>query len=398
MKRIYLDYAATSPVDPLVVKTMEPWWTQNPGNASSIHWYGQIANREIEKSRKIIADFLNCSVEEVIFTSCATEANNLALKGIIEAWKQKNPGKKPHIIVSPIEHHCVLDASKHLARNGVEVSWLHVDKYGLVDPKEVGELIKKNTVLVSVMYGNNEVGTIEPITEIAKTINNQQLAINNKVYFHTDAVQAIQYLNCNVQQLGIDFLSASAHKFYGPKGVGFLYVKKGTPIVRQQDGGSQESDLRAGTENVPGIVGMAKALELVIKNKVKESSRLLKLRDYFIKNCLLKIKNSSLTGHPTRRLPHIVSIVIPGAEGEALLLRLDDKGIAASSGSACTSGTLDPSHVLLAMGIKAEIAHGSLRFSLGKYTTKEDLDYVIKVLPPIVEKLRTMNPLYKNYG
>lgn len=395
MKYIYLDYAATSPVDPQVLKAMASYWTTKSGNPSSLHSWGWEAKKALENSRKIVAKFLHCQPEEVIFLSCATEANNLVLKGMVEAWKSKNPKKTPHIIVSPIEHHCVLDSAKHLAKQGVEVSWLTVDKYGLVDPKEVEKLIKENTVLVSVMYGNNEVGTIEPIAEIAKIITHYPLPINHKILFHTDAVQAIQYLDCNIKNLKVDFLSASAHKFYGPKGIGFLYIKKGINIIRQQDGGGQEFNLRAGTENIPEIVGLAKALKLAVKNKDKEKARLEKLRDYLIENCKLKIGNCLLTGHPKKRLPHIVSLVIPGAEGEAMLLHLDDLGIAASSGSACTSGNLEASHVLLAMGIKPEIAHGSLRISLGKSTKKEDLDYLIKVLPKIVEKLRGMNPLYK---
>jgi cysteine desulfurase len=394
VKRIYLDYAATSPVNPRVVAAMEPYWTQNAGNASSLHSWGREAKKALDKSRLTVAKFLNCLPEEVIFTSCATEGNNLSLKGVIEVWRQRNLNQTPHLIVSPVEHHCVLDASKHLAKNGAEVSWLHVDKYGLVDPKEVGKLIKKNTVLVSVMYGNNEVGTVEPIVDISKIISHHPLSINHKVYFHTDAVQAIQYLNCNVKDLGVDLLSSSAHKFYGPKGVGFLYIKKGTLITGQQDGGGQEFNLRAGTENVAEIVGLAKALELAAANKSKETKRLISLRNYLAKGLLANISQCQLTGHAEKRLPHIASVVIPGAEGEAMLLHLDEKGVAASSGSACTSGTLDPSHVLLAMGIRAEVAHGSLRFSLGSATTKKDLDYLIKILPPIVKNLRKMNPLF----
>jgi len=392
MKKIYLDYAATTPVDPQVIEAMKPYWSKKSGNPNSLHSWGREARKAIDKSRKITADFLNCQPDEIVFTSGATEANNLALKGVIEAFRAVDTGKTPHIIVSPIEHHCVLDSAKHLEKQGIEVSWLKVDKYGLVDPKEVGKLIKKNTVLVSVMYGNNEVGTIQHLAEIAKSLKLKAKSINHKIYFHTDAVQAIQYLDCDVKNLGVDLLSASAHKFYGPKGVGFLYVKKGTFIIRQQDGGGQEFNLRAGTENVAFIVGLGKALELVMKNKDKEKKRLTLLRDYLIENCKLKIENCYLTGHPSKRLPHIASIVVPGAEGEAMLLHLDDKGIAASSGSACTSGTLEPSHVLLAMGIKPEIAHGSLRFSLGKGTKKEDIDYLLDVLPGIVRKLRKMSP------
>jgi len=392
MKKIYLDYAATTPVDPQVIEAMKPYWSKKSGNPNSLHSWGREARKAIDKSRKITADFLNCQPDEIVFTSGATEANNLALKGVIEAFRAVDTGKTPHIIVSPIEHHCVLDSAKHLEKQGIEVSWLKVDKYGLVDPKEVKKLIKKNTVLVSVMYGNNEVGTIQPIKEISQAISHQPSAISHQILFHTDAVQAVQCLDCRVDKLGVDLLSVSAHKFYGPKGIGFLYIRKGTKIIRQQDGGGQEFRLRAGTENVVFIVGLGKALELVMKNKDKEKKRLTLLRDYLIENCKLKIENCYLTGHPSKRLPHIASIVVPGAEGEAMLLHLDDKGIAASSGSACTSGTLEPSHVLLAMGIKPEIAHGSLRFSLGKGTKKEDIDYLLDVLPGIVRKLRKMSP------
>ncbi|PIS09128.1 cysteine desulfurase NifS [Candidatus Beckwithbacteria bacterium CG10_big_fil_rev_8_21_14_0_10_34_10] len=394
MKKIYLDYAATSPVDSLVLKTMSPYGSQFYGNPNSLHSWGQKAREAVEKSRQIIAKYLNCLSEEIIFTSCATEANNLALKGVVKAWKEKNLKLSPHIIVSPIEHHCVLDTAKRLAKEGVEVSWLKVDKTGLVDPKQVEKLIKKNTILVSVMDGNNEVGTIEPIKEIGKIIKNKK---GKGIYplFHTDAVQAIQYLSLDTKKLKVDLLSASAHKFYGPKGIGFLYLKKGTPIVKEIEGGSQENNLRAGTENVSFIVGMAKALDLVRKNKDKEVKRLEFLRDYFIKKILKNIPQTQLTGHPKARLPHIASFVFLGAEGEAILLYLNDKGIGVSSGSACTSGSLKPSHVLLAMRIKPEIAHGSIRFSFGKKTTRFDLDYVLKVLPGIIKKIRKMAPKLK---
>lgn len=394
MKKVYLDYAATNPVDQRVVKAMELFWNQQFANPNSLHGKGRQARKVIEKSRQLVAKFLNCQAREIIFTSGATEANNLALKGTVRAWQKQNPQKTPHLIVSSVEHHCVLDSAKALEKQGAEISWLKADKYGLVDPEEVKRLIKENTVLVSVMYGNNEMGTIEPIKEIGEKINSFR-GKNKFPIFHTDAVQAIQYLDCEVKKLVVDFLSASAHKFYGPKGVGFLFVKKGTPIIRQQDGGSQEFNLRAGTENVPGIVGLAKALELVKLNKEKEKKRLTELRDYLIKQVLKKIPRSQLTGHPKKRLAHIASFVIPGVEGEAMLLHLDDQGIAASSGSACTSGTLEPSHVLLAMGIRSELAHGSLRFSLGKETTKQEIDYLLKVLPPIVSHLRKMAPKLK---
>ncbi|MBM4402660.1 MAG: cysteine desulfurase, partial [Candidatus Cloacimonetes bacterium] len=296
--------------------------------------------------------------------------------------------KKPHIIVSPIEHHCVLDTAKHLEKLGVEVSFLPVDKYGLVNPADVAAAIKENTVLVSVMYVNNEVGTVEPIAEISKTISNQQSTINNKIYFHTDAVQAIQYLPCDVQKLGVDFLSLSAHKFHGPKGVGALYVREGAPLVRQMDGGGQEKGRRAGTHNVAGIVGLGEGIVQSSKFKVQSSKN---LRDLLI-NGALKIPGVQLTGHPEKRAPHIASFFVEGVEGEAMVLLLNEDGIAASSGSACTSEVLEPSHVLTAMGIPPELSHGSLRLSLSKYTTEEEIDYTLKVLPKVIEHLRKMAP------
>jgi len=313
----------------------------------------------------------------------------LALKGVVEASK----GRKPHIIVSPIEHHCVLDAAKHLEKSGTaEVTWLPVDKHGLVDPQDVKKAIKENTVLVSVMYVNNEVGTIEPIAEIGKLLKKSQLSVpNSQILFHTDAVQAIQYLDCNVQKLGVDLLSLSAHKFYGPKGVGALYIRRGTPIIRQQDGGEQEYGMRAGTENVAGIVGLATALKRVERSKLAVRKSVEELRDRLI-NGVLQIPKVQLTGHPEKRASHIASFVVEGVEGESLLLLLDQEGIAASSGSACTSGLLEPSHVLIAMGISPELSHGSLRFSLGKHTTEEDIDYVLEKLPAIVKRLREMAP------
>ncbi|MFC1711075.1 cysteine desulfurase family protein [Patescibacteria group bacterium] len=394
MKKTYLDYAATSPVDPQVVKAMLPYWTLDYGNPSSPHSWGSKARSALKKSRNLVAKFLNCKSDEVIFTSCATEANNLSLKGAVESWQQVNKGKTPHIIVSSIEHHCVLDAALHLQKQGVKVTFVKVDKSGLVNPKEVEKILSKNTVLVSIIFGNNEIGTIQPIAEIGLMLKKYKDK-NNYPLFHTDAVQAVQYLDLNVNRLHVDLLSASAHKFYGPKGVGFLYIKKGTSITKQQDGGSQEFAKRAGTENTAGIVGLAKALELVLKHKSMEVKRLTTLRDYLIKKLLFSIPDIQLTGHAKKRLPHIASFVVPGAEGEAMLLHLDDKSIAATSGSACSSGELKPSHVLLSLGIKPEVAHGSLRFSLGKYTTLKDIDNLIKVLPNIVRNLRIMNPLYK---
>ena len=382
--KVYLDYAATSPLDPQVLEAMIPYLKGKFGNASSLHSWGQEARAAIDRARGQVSEFLNCQPQEVIFTSCATEANNLALKGVTESRCQsvrEETKEFPHIIVSPIEHHCVYDAAKHLEKIGAaEVTWLPVDKYGLVDPSDVKQAIKENTVLVSVMYVNNEVGTIEPIAEIGKLLLPH-------ILFHTDAVQAIQYLDCDVQKLGVDLLSMSAHKFYGPKGVGALYIRKGTPIVRQQDGGEQEYGMRAGTENVAGIVGLGRAIQLLGSQK----SKVKRLRDKLIDG-VLKISNVHLTGHPEKRAPHIASFVIEKAEGEAMLLALDQEGIAASSGSACTSGLLEPSHVLTAMGISPELSHGSLRLSLGKDTTEGEIDYVLEKLPPIIERLRKMAP------
>jgi len=392
--RVYLDNAATTKVDSRVLRTMLPFFKEEFGNPSSIHSWGEKVRQAVEASRKKIASFLGCQSGEIIFTSGATEANNLALKGLVEAVTGGD-FKKAHLIVSLIEHHCVLDAAKHLEKLGAQITWLQVDKYGLVDIKEIASSIKRNTVLVSVMYVNNEVGTIEPVRKISsliKRINQSRIANHQSpVYFHTDAVQAVQYLNLNVNYLGVDFLSLSGHKFYAPKGVGLLFKKQGVPLVCQSDGGGQEFGLRAGTENVALIVGLSKALELSQKNKKEKAMRVARLRDKLIKN-ILKIPGVYLTGHPQKRAPHLASFVIKNVEGEALVLMLDEKGIAASSGSACTSKNLAPSHVLTAMGFSPELAHGSLRLSLSNQTTEKEIDYVLKILPEIIKKLRQMAP------
>lgn len=402
MRKIYFDNAATTAVDPEVVKAMQPYFGEKFGNASSLHSFGQEARGAIDRAREELANFLGCKPKEVIFTSCASESSNLALRGLVEAFSQSKTRSglhadlhAPHIIVSPIEHHCVLDSAKHLEKLGVEVTWLKVDKYGLVDPRQVGKAVRKNTILVSVMYVNNEVGTIEPIEEIGrliKKINESRVTSNeSRVYFHTDAVQAIQYLDCDVNRFGVDLLSLSAHKFHGPKGIGALYIRQKTPIIRQLDGGDQEYRLRAGTENVPYIVGLGRAIERVKSQKQSAKRKVEKLRDRLIKG-VLKIPGVILTGHPQERAPHVASFIVKGVEGEAMLLLLDEKGIAASSGSACTSGILEPSHVLLAMGYSPELAHGSLRISLSHENTEEDVDYFLKVFPKIVSRLRKMSP------
>lgn len=388
--KVYLDFAATTPVREGVILAMAPFWQEKFGNPSSVHAWGREAKVALEESRNIIAGVLGARQAEILFTSCGTEASNLAIKGLVESSK-----RKPHLICSPIEHHCVLETVRHLEKKGrVEVNWLKVDGTGLVDPKELISLIRPNTLLVAVMFGNNEVGTIEPVVEIGKllAIRNSQFATRNRIYFYTDAVQTVQYLDCNVNRLGVDLLSLTAHKFGGPKGVGVLYVRGGTPLVRQQDGGGQERNLRAGTENLAYIVGMAKALELVVNEKKETAAKITELRDKLIKGVLEKISGAVLTGHSTLRLPHIASFLIPGIEAESALLLLDEEGIAASSGSACTSGSLEPSPVLIAMGYTPFAAHGSLRFSLGKATTEKEIDYVLQVLPGIVEKLRKIAP------
>lgn len=368
------------------------------GNPSEPHDWGVAAKKAVNKARKQVAAVLGAKPDEIVFTSCATESINYSHKGLVENLLKA--GKKLHLITTAIEHKAVLETVGHLQRQKkVEVSYLPVDKYGLVSLVDLNKAIKPETVLVSIMYVNNETGTIEPIREIGKLLEqiNQERKIKGlgKIYFHTDATQAIQYLDCNVKKLGVDLLSLTAHKFYGPKGIGALYVKKGVVLDKLIDGGSQENGFRAGTENVPYIVGLGKAIALAQKSRQKEKVRLTKLRDKLI-NGILTIPRVQLTGHLFLRAPHIASFVIKGAEGEALLLHLNNKKIAVSSGSACASRTLSPSYVLLAMGIKPEIAHGSLRFSLGKWTQEKDINYVVNILPGIISKLRKMNPLYHN--
>jgi cysteine desulfurase len=398
VKRIYLDYAATTPVEPKVLRAMMPYFKNRFGNPSSPHHWGREAKLALEESRKKVAKALGAKPEEIIFTSCATESINLAHKGLFKSIFQRSQRikTKPHLITSSIEHKAVLETCKSMEKTGVaEVAYLPVDKSGLVNLKEIEKAIRPETTLVSIMFVNNEVGIVEPIEKIGRLIKKINQASNKqrqtKVYFHCDATQAIQYFNCRVDQLGVDFLSLSGHKIYAPKGIGVLYVRNGTPISRWNDGGGQEHQLRAGTENVPYIVGLGKALELVQQDKVQSAKRIEKLKERLIAG-VLKIPGTKLTGHPTKQAPHIASFIIQGAEGEAILLLLDEAGIAASSGSACTSGLLEPSHVLTAMGYQPQEAHGSLRFSLGKQTTGEEIDYVIKVLPGIVEKLRKMAP------
>ncbi|MCD6519505.1 MAG: cysteine desulfurase NifS [Anaerolineae bacterium] len=382
---IYLDHAATTPVDPRVVEAMLPYFEEKFGNPSSIHRAGGEARAAVEKARQTVAELLGAKPSEIIFTSCGTESDNLALRGVAFALK----GRGNHIITTPIEHHAIGHTCEQLAKEfGMEITYLPVDSFGLVDPDDVARAITERTVLISIMYANNEVGTIEPIAEIGK------IAREKGILFHTDAVQAGGHLPLNVDKLHVDLLSLSGHKFYAPKGVGILYVREGTPLLPIQTGGGQERHLRAGTENVPYIVGLAKALQLAYEEMESEVARLRSLRDRLIQGVLERIPDAQLTGHPTQRLPNNASFVFKGIDGEAILMQLDLAGVAASTGSACSSGESTPSHVLLAMGIDPLLARSSLRLTLGRRNTSEDVEFVLAILPQIVEKLRAISPAY----
>jgi cysteine desulfurase len=383
MRRIYLDHAATTPTHPEVVKAMLPYFTDAFGNPSSIYSYGQEARGAIEEARTKVAELIGARSEEIIFTSGGTEADNFGLKGVAYA----NERKGNHIITTSIEHHAVLEVGKFLERRGLRITCLPVDKYGLVDPDDVRKAITDKTILISVMHANNEVGTIEPVEEIG------EIAREAGVYFHSDAVQTVGHIPVNVDKLKVDLLSISAHKLYGPKGVGALYVRKGTKLVSLMHGGEQEKRRRAGTENVPAIVGLGK--ELAGQEMDKEIERLAGLRDKLIEGLGEKIDHIHLNGHPTRRLPNNVNVSVDFVEGESMLLNLDLEGICASTGSACSSASLEPSHVLLALGLSPEQAHGSLRFTLGRENSEADVERVLEVLPGIVAKLRAMSPLLK---
>ncbi|NPV09495.1 MAG: cysteine desulfurase NifS [Anaerolineae bacterium] len=388
---VYLDHAATTPVDPRVLEAMLPYWSEKFGNPSSVYSLGREAAGALRQAREQVAEVLNCRPEEVYFTSGGTEADNAAIRGIALAQKQRRQAQ--HIITSAVEHHAVLHTCQWMEKHlGFEVTYLPVDANALVAPEDVRAAIRPDTALISIMYANNEVGTIEPVEEIAA------IAREHKVPFHTDAVQAGGLLSLDVEQLGVASLSLSAHKFYGPKGVGVLYLRRGTPFVPVQTGGGQERNRRAGTENVAGAVGLATALVLAQEERESEAQRLAGLRDQLIEGVLQSIPDSRLTGHPERRLPNSASFVISFIEGESMLLSLDMEGIAASSGSACTSGSLEPSAVLTAMGLPPELAHGSLRLTLGHSNTEAQVQRVIEVLPGIVERLRAMSPLAPGRG
>jgi len=385
MKRIYLDYAATTPTAPEVVEAMLPYFTDRFGNPSSIHSFGQEGKAAIEEAREKIANLIGAKQEEIIFTSGGTESNNSALKGVAYA----NQHKGNHIITTPLEHHAIIEPCNFLEKSGFKVTYLPVDKDGLLNPEEVKKAITTKTILISVMHANNEIGTIEPIAEIGR------IARERDIYFHTDAVQTFGHLPINVDELNVNLLSISAHKLCGPKGMGALYVKKGTRMVSFMHGGEQERRRRASTENVPAIVGFGKAVEIAEEKMEEEAKELTILRDKLIKGIFEKIDHVCLNGHPTKRLPNNINVSIEFVEGESMLLNLDMEGIAASTGSACSSSSLEPSHVLLSLGLSPELAHGSLRFTLGRYTKEEEIDYVLEILPKIVDKLRSMSPLYK---
>jgi len=385
VRRIYLDYAATTPTHPDVVKAMLPYFTEKFGNPSAIYACAQETKAAIEDARSKVAQLLGARDEEIVFTSGGTEANNFAIKGTAYANKRKGN----HIITNVIEHHAVLETCHFLEKMGYQLTILPVDSYGMVSPDDVRNAITPKTILITIMMANNEIGTIQPIAEISK------IAREAGVYLHTDAVQTACHLPINVDELGVDMLSMSAHKFYGPKGVGALYIRKGTRLVSFMHGGGQERNRRASTENVPGIVGMGKAVELAMDEIDAEATRITRLRDKLIKGLFDRIDPLRLNGHPQKRLPNNVNISIAFVEGEAICLNLDVEGICASTGSACSSGSLEPSHVMLALKLPPEEMRSSIRFSLGKWTTDEEIEYVLDVLPRIVSKLRAMSPLLK---
>ena len=383
MRKVYLDNAATTALSPKVLEKMMPYLTDTYGNASSPHSFGQTARIGVEHAREQVARAINADPSEIVFTGCGTESDNTVLFGVAERYAKKGD----HIITTNVEHHAILHSCAALEKKGIKVTYLPVDKDGLVTPEQVRDAITDKTILVSVMFANNEVGTIMPIPEIAAVCHEKG------VLFHTDAVQAAGHIPIDVKAMGIDMLSISGHKFHGPKGVGVLYERKGIRLPSYIIGGEQEKGRRAGTENVAGIVGLGEALELAVTNMSETSARMTRMRDRLIEGIEATIPEVKLNGHRTKRLPNNVNFSIKYIEGESILLMLDMAGIAASSGSACTSGSLDPSHVLLALGLTHEVAHGSVRMTLGDDTTDEDIDYVLETLPKVARKLRAMSPI-----
>lgn len=383
MKRIYFDHSATTPVDDDVAKLMLEYMTEKFGNPSSIHSFGREVRKAVDEARGHVAALLGANANEIFFTSGGTEADNIALKGVALANRKKGN----HIITTAIEHHAILHTCEYLEKQGFTITYLPVDENARVRVEDVRNAITDKTVLISVMFANNEVGTIQPIKEIG------EIAKEKGIYFHTDAVQAVGNYPIDVKELNIDLLTLSGHKFHGPKGIGALYARRGVRIEALQQGGGQERSLRPGTENVPGIIGLGKAAEIAKRDMEKKVAHITALKEKLMAGIQEKISDIKLNGHPTLRMPGNVNFSFRFVEGESLLLNLDLKGIAASSGSACTSGSLDPSHVLLAMGLTHEVAHGSLRISLGRGNTEEDIDYCLTVLPEIIERLRSMSPL-----
>ncbi len=388
MDTIYLDNNATTKTDDEVLKAMFPYFSESYGNPSSIYKIGRENRRAVEEAREKVAEVLNCEPNEIYFTAGGSESDNTAIRGIAYSYKKKGN----HIITSKIEHPAVLETCKQLEKEGFEVSYIGVDENGIVKLDELQSAIRPTTTLITIMFANNEIGTIEPIKEIG------EIAKKNNIVFHTDAVQAVGSVRIDVQELNIDSLSLSGHKFYGPKGIGALYVKKGVQFQKFINGGHQERNKRAGTENVPGIVGLGKAIELAYQDLEEHNKKIKELRDYYVEQIEKRVPYIKVNGDREKRLPGNSNISFRFIEGEGLLLNLDLKGICASSGSACTSGSLDPSHVLLAIGLPHEIAHGSLRISIGKYNTKEEIDYTIDSIVEIVARLREMSPLWEEFN
>ena len=386
---VYLDHAGTTPLDPKVLEAMVPYFSQRFGNPSSLHSVGQEARYALDEARERVAGVLNCRPREVVFTAGGTESDNAAIHGVATALHETGN----HIVTSSVEHHAVLHTCQYLESQGFEVTYLPVDADGMVQPEAVYNAINERTTLVTIMYGNNEIGTINPISEIAKAIKKRAEELSRTIVFHTDAVQAAGYLSLDVASLGVDLLSLSGHKFHGPKGTGVLYIKRGVPYLPLIHGGGQERERRSGTENIPGIIGLSLALEAANSAREATSQHCSALRDQIIESVLERIPGSRLNGHATQRLPNNANFSFTGVEGEPILLGLDMAGIAASSGSACSSGSLEPSHVLLALGQSAEIARGSLRITLGRDNTEEEVEYLLGVLVDLVQRLRQLPSL-----
>jgi cysteine desulfurase len=388
MRRVYLDNNATTPLAPEVFEAMRPFYLENYGNASSIHWYGQRAKAAMETAREQVARLINCRPSEVVFTSGGTEADNAALVGMVEAARAESR----HVVTTAIEHHAVLHTAKALEKRGVSVTYVRAGLSGVVDPADVERAVRPETVLISVMHANNELGTIQPLEEIGR------VARERDIYFHTDAVQSVGKIPVDVEKLGVDLLSLSAHKLYGPKGVGALYIRRGTSLRPLLYGGHHERDRRPGTENVPGIVGLGKAAELARERLAEDATRMSARRDHLEAGILRSVPLVTVNGDPQRRLPNTTSIAFDFIEGEGFVIAMDLRGVACSTGAACSSGSLEPSHVLAAMGKTPEQARSSIRFSLGRFTTAEDIDQTLEVVPAVAQQLRAVSPHYKKAG